>query len=302
MSRRKRLLWALLGYAVGAAFSSAHAQYDIGPPVDYHVLNQQFMYQWQTEEFQGPGADSTEIRYKDERERFVPPSTTVARFVFDREETMRGEIQADFIARVREESPSDADRLAEVDVFGLIGSALAGYGLSVDDLADTLTLYLTEAYQSARREEAALDADTAQAVRDQVVRALTGGPHAAMSDAERQRLSDTLVLQSYLIYGTRAGCLSGELSPCDSFFAAMEEQAAAMFGAPADEVALTSGGFQVFGGVAGGKPARVVPAWERSATGEGRGACGFPVRTEGDRAGQDVLAKMSMCDEYQGAR
>ena len=299
--------------ASAASFTTvAHAQYDTGPPMDYHTMNFEFTEGWAAESFDGeaPASDSFSeftLSLSDFSSERDEQSIGPAAFAFSPSVAVRDEVRLTFIERVRAESPQDARSLAAVPVFDQMEGALAPYDLTTANLSDTLMVYLNEIYHAARRlpvtpsVDLEAEREEAHAVRAQVAAALGAMRYDELNDAEMQRLSDTLTLQAYLAYSTRANCLSGAISPCDAFWAASEEQAESMLGAPAAQVMLTREGFVL----PGGAPGRQASAPDQVTTGTSDaevGDCGFPVREKSDRDAQMLLAATGGCGEYQGSR
>lgn len=102
---------------------------------------------------------------------------------------------ADFVARA---DPANADRLRKAvqqnDLLGLWEKHVAVDGLRRGDVADAMTSYWVQNWQIANKVPFASRAQV-QAVRGQVVRALGASPaFARMSDAERQAMAETFML------------------------------------------------------------------------------------------------------------
>ena len=291
----------------------AHAQYDTGPPMDYHTMNFEFTEGWAADSFDGeaPPTDGfsaftlSPSAFSSERgERSADP----AAFAFSPSAAVREAARQAVIERVRVESPQDAKSLGAAPVFDQMEGALAQYDLTTANLADMLMVYLNEIYHAARRlpvtqsTDPEAEREEAHAVRRQVATALGAIRYDELDDASLQRLSDTLTLQAYLTYSTRANCLSGVISPCDAFWAASEDQAESMLGAPAAQVTLTRDGFVLPGGAPDRRGRRVDQAAAGTASSERPGDCGFPVRDKADRDAQKLLAMVGGCAEYTGPR
>ena len=303
-----------LAAVVVASFPiTLHAQYDTGPPMDYHTLNFEFTEGWAADSFDGeaPPTDSFSVftlspsAFSSERgEQSADP----AAFAFSPSAAVREAARQAVIERVRAESPQDARSLAAVPVFDQMEGALAQYDLTTANLADMLMVYLNEIYHAARRLPVTQSVDPeaereeAHAVRRQVATALGAMRYDELGDASLQRLSDTLTLQAYLAYSTRANCLSGAVSPCDAFWAASEDQAESMLGAPAAQVTLTRDGFVLPGRAPDQHDERLDQAVAGTSGSERTGDCGFPVRDKADRDAQMLLAMAGGCAEYQGVK
>ena len=128
-----------------------------------------------------------------------------SRYGFAPDPALRAERVRDVSALMATDNPEGAKALAEADVFGALGEAMAGQGLSIDDLADVFASYLGQLWELAngaprKADKARLDAIAAQA------RAVLD---EAMSDAQRasprgmQMLSDGLAVQVF-VYGITA--------------------------------------------------------------------------------------------------
>ena len=111
---------------------------------------------------------------------------------------------AQFVARSRSADPAGAERLAQLfasgDIIERIGAAIAPLGLRVDDLADAYALWWVAAWQATQGANPTPSRAVLQAVRAQVMRAITTTPALAnTSDADRQNLAEALLTQTMLL-------------------------------------------------------------------------------------------------------
>ncbi|AWK85897.1 DUF6683 family protein [Azospirillum thermophilum] len=109
-----------------------------------------------------------------------------------------------FVAKTRAADPAgaaDLERMfAEGDVIERIGTALAPYGLRIDDLADAYTVYWINAWQATRGTNAETSRATNAAVRAQAAQALAATPGLLRAaDATKQELAESLLVQAALI-------------------------------------------------------------------------------------------------------
>lgn len=117
------------------------------------------------------------------------------------------------VAALRGQSPAAADEVAALfarDIVALVRPGFAKLGFSADDLVDTTAAYWINAWEVSNgiggRET---DPRTARAARDQLGKAMRANAGlAAMSDAAKQDIADTMLIQAVLAEA-RAGSVAG---------------------------------------------------------------------------------------------
>lgn len=108
-----------------------------------------------------------------------------------------------FIDGIREIDPAAAGELETAlnsnDVWALLGTAMAGEGLSSTDAADCLAVYLLTGWQVANGVAEDPDAAAMKRVSGQMSDVLRATPDwAAASDADKQKMSEGFLLQAML--------------------------------------------------------------------------------------------------------
>jgi hypothetical protein len=127
---------------------------------------------------------------------------SVGKFAYSPE--VRKKSVANFVGAIRKLDPTGADRVekefATKDVLGMVGQKMTEYGLKPNSLADSLAVYLIVAWKAARGTNDDATKAEYQAVRDQMANALVSVPALAeATDAQKQELSDALLLQALLV-------------------------------------------------------------------------------------------------------
>ena len=124
-----------------------------------------------------------------------------ARLAFTPDPQQRAARVKEIRSRVIAASPADANLISPA-LFDLMAGALEPYDLSVNDLADTTSVYLGEIWDAANGTSTDLDARTIGVLADQMrgAYAALARNDPAFSDASLvQQQSDTFLLQAYLI-------------------------------------------------------------------------------------------------------
>lgn len=140
-------------------------------------------------------------------QRRTPAAATAtvdpARFAFRPDPAVRQQVYARAIAHARQLSPSDAPEIRRVLLSGSMhrdaANYLARYGMSADNLADTLTLHLAVAWFATRANGG--DPSRAQmlSLRRQVAAALASTPEfVRASNATKQEVAEANLIQASL--------------------------------------------------------------------------------------------------------
>ena len=189
------------------ASGPAAAQYDTGPPVDYHVMNQWVIdasIQASIEDgVEGePAADEGATR-EDGAEvvAFAAPEA----FAFTPDPAMRAAAVEEVAASLEATVPQAAAALRGADAFGLLRQVLGPLGLSTDNLADASAVFIGEVYDAANGATTPASRETALALREQMAAGMTA--RAGMTGAEMQALSDRLYLQALVVNALRMACV-----------------------------------------------------------------------------------------------
>ncbi len=117
---------------------------------------------------------------------------------------------AAFIGNIRKNNPQAAALLekefARKDMFGEIAKELSKVGLKTDSVTDAFTVYMVTAWQGVRGQNGDINPAYIKGVRDQMSHVLANIPAVtSASDAKKQELAESFILQSILIDSTVAG-------------------------------------------------------------------------------------------------
>lgn len=148
-----------------------------------------------------------------------PAAAAAARLTYRFDPAVRQRVYARAVAQMARDNPAEGRKLQQILASGKvareIGSYLAGYGMSSNNLADTTALYLTLAWIATRG--SAADPTRAQmtAVRNQLATSMFAMPtFARASDATKQELSEANVIQaSYVANLANAAAADRKLLP-----------------------------------------------------------------------------------------
>lgn len=152
----------------------------------------------------GGGVSST--RKPTARPSQIKPSKQSVSLNFRSDLSISRQVQADIVKRVRQESPSDADRLAPVLASGQAMSAysklVASYGLRSDNVADAMTAYIVTKWLLANDVRTNPSRTAVQAVRAQVAQICLNNPQLR-SESARQMLAESLIYQFMMLDSLR---------------------------------------------------------------------------------------------------
>ncbi len=131
-------------------------------------------------------------------------ATAASRFAFTPDPQVRARATRNFIAQMRTSNPQIATALeaefGRQDIFAAMNKAVAPYGLTVNNLADALTIYVDTFRDAATGKTSEPTRKQATAVRDQMALVLLATPNMnRLPDASRQEAADTLLLSAAMI-------------------------------------------------------------------------------------------------------
>ena len=111
---------------------------------------------------------------------------------------------AQFVDAMRKTDPEVAARIAPIftsrDVIGVIGKAIAVYGLQTNDVADAYAVYLTNVWLGTQGRADDLPKAHVVAVRNQAAALLLQSPgFTTLNDAQKQAMAETMLLQATVI-------------------------------------------------------------------------------------------------------
>jgi hypothetical protein len=110
-----------------------------------------------------------------------------------------------FANKTRAVDPAGAAQMeqffASTDIIGLMGTAIAPYGLRIDNVADAFAVYWINAWEAANGVVGAQETRArVQAVKVQAANGLSQSPEfASASDAQKQEMAEALLVQAALI-------------------------------------------------------------------------------------------------------
>ena len=176
----------------------------------------------------GPAAGETAFRFKPSLER-------------------RQRNFAAILARTRATAPAgavDLEKALSLDIIGLVGKHVAPIGLRTDDLADATAIYVIEAWSAANGKVLQPDRALATAVRRQMVRAIASvAASAAIDDAVRQELAESMIVQAALIGSAHENAVEqGDTAAAAAVGEAARKGAQATLGLDLRTMALTPAG------------------------------------------------------------
>jgi hypothetical protein len=122
---------------------------------------------------------------------------------FTPSKTQRKKNIADYISRVTKIAPDYAPKLAaefgDGTVFDQYGQMLGGIGLNANDLGDNLAVWWITAWEAAQGRPVQTNPASFVKVKAQVARILSEKALTAMSNADKQRYSDNLTIQTLVL-------------------------------------------------------------------------------------------------------
>ncbi|QJU57848.1 hypothetical protein HL653_08640 [Sphingomonas sp. AP4-R1] len=136
----------------------------------------------------------------------APVAPDPARLRYAPSRARRSANLAAFVAKSRQRDQDAARSLeqlfAQGDIIERMGTVLASYGMSIDNVADAYAVWWIDAWQASHRRNEDTDKRTFAAVRAQAARALSATRELAMADdAAKQRFAEALLLQALLLEG-----------------------------------------------------------------------------------------------------
>jgi hypothetical protein len=155
---------------------------------------------------------------------------------------------AQFVAKTRAQSPDNADQMAKLfastDVIGAMGSAIAPYGLSTNNVADAYAVYWIAAWEASRGIAGSGETrGRIQAVKAQAANALLATPaFVNATPAQKQELAEAMFVQAALIQAT-VDTYAGDPATLRKFSAAVTQGARAS-GLDLASMTLTPTGFK----------------------------------------------------------
>ena len=127
------------------------------------------------------------------------PAADPAALTFTVSEELRATHQQQFLDSLRARSPGVADDLAGHDLIGLIGTAIAPHGLKTDNIADAFTAWLMLNHGLVTGDDSDPTPAQVEGTRKLTSDALLAMPDlGAASDADKQAMADSLLLQALL--------------------------------------------------------------------------------------------------------
>lgn len=161
--------------------------------------------------------------------------------------TRRGVLAA-WVARVRAVDPPNADKLQrdllKKDPIANVAPVFPRYGMHKDDVADAMTIYLVGAWYGVRGSNQDPPRALVRGVREQMREVLLSLPQfASASNADKQQLADTMILQAIgnesLVNGAKGK--SGEMAKVKSL---IRQTALKGFKLDLSKMKLTAQGFR----------------------------------------------------------
>lgn len=198
-----KILTALSLLIVGSIPNFAHAQiswqpnFNLAPAIlQAQVLNP------------CPGGDCGDEPSSTQTTKTVRPAATPtlnpAKLNYLPSLALRKRHYAQFVEKTRDADPSGAAQLesmfASTDVIASMSDGLRPFGLRIDSLADAYAVYWVNAWLASKGRPDSPTRAQAQAVRKQAMSALlTARPLASATDAMKQKLAETLLVQAALL-------------------------------------------------------------------------------------------------------
>lgn len=132
------------------------------------------------------------------------PAVSRAELTFEPSADRRRANLARFVDRMRQTDPAGASEMealfASEDIIGQIGSGLAAYGFSVDNLADAYAAWWVTAWEGANGSNRDFSRAEMQAVQAQAQNALLAtATLGEMTDAQKQEMAEALQVQAAMI-------------------------------------------------------------------------------------------------------
>ena len=127
------------------------------------------------------------------------PTVDPSVLTFTVSEPLRANHQQQFLDSLRSRSPGAADDLAGHDLIGLLGTAIAPHGLKTDNVADAFTAWLMINHGLVTGDDSDPTPAQVEGTRQLATNALLAMPDLiASSDADKQAMTDSLLLQALL--------------------------------------------------------------------------------------------------------
>jgi hypothetical protein len=120
---------------------------------------------------------------------------------------------AAFVEKTRAVDPAGAAGLEQAlttDVIGMVGTSVAPLGLRTDNVADAIAIYVMEAWEVANGQVLQPSRARAQAVRRQMVRAISATPDFARADdAAKQELAESMLIHAAMLSSSYQQAMAG---------------------------------------------------------------------------------------------
>ncbi len=127
------------------------------------------------------------------------PAADPAALNFAVSDALRAADQQKFIEGLRASSPDAANDLAGHDLIGMLGTAIAPYGLKTDNVGDAFTAWLMINHGLVTGDDSDPTPAQIEGTRKMTTAALLAMPDlVAAGDADKQSMADTLLLQALL--------------------------------------------------------------------------------------------------------
>jgi hypothetical protein len=203
---------------------------------------------------------------------------------------------ARFVEQSGRSDPDGAKSLAATlgtDPIAQMGPGLAKYGLTIGDVADAYTVYWVEAWQAVHGTSPHDSREAAQAIKRQAAAALLATPEfAGATDAQKQELADSLLVQAVLI-GAAKHQAGGDKIKLRQIADSVRQGAKGM-GLDLDAMTLTEQGFVPAKKTGAADPAPGAAREALAATGDGKSDYGLLAVAGGAGLGAAFLIGKAM--------
>ncbi|GEM_PF-1394348 len=184
---------------------------------------------------------------------------------FTRDPALLRQKQAQIVAAMRSTAPeaaADVERLFSQDVIAMIGPHLRDLGLDHQDMADMTTAYWVVAWEASH---GIVGRKTDRAIMDGARNQIAGvvGANSAlaqMSDAEKQEVADTMLLQALLAEARMGAADKAGAAMRQRMSDTIHAEASQLLGTDLRQVSLTPAGFTPNHGAGNAPPARSTAA------------------------------------------
>lgn len=170
------------------------------------------------------------------------PGLTVSDFSFAVDGDIRNTVLLTYAEKLAQSDPATAAALIEADVFGLLSQELASRGLSDSNLVDSLVVSYITLWEIVNQTEVGKTPQMIAALRQQVLNTL-GPVYLDGIVANRQLLSDTVLLDTFVNYYNTSNAIENDPAAGDRIAAGIAEIAKRLLGTDFRTVRLTDNGF-----------------------------------------------------------